>query len=92
MGILESAFSSAHYNRRGSDSPYYDLAFAVIKTAVDDYRTLRKSLARSSRYDRPVIQGRLREIELFFHSSYADVLCLGHAEYIWRLLRKEYGA
>lgn len=90
MGILESAFNRER--RVARVDPYEDLAIAIVQTAVDDFRALRRSLARSNQYDRPVIEGHLREIKLFFQTDYADVLCFGHAQYIWDLLCKEYGA
>lgn len=89
--LLESVQRGVALNKTGHESAYENLAIAIVASACDDYRSLRRHLARSDRYDRPVIEGRLKEIELFLHSDYGDILCFGHADYVWEILQKEYG-
>jgi len=67
------------------------LAAAVVRQAVDDYMELR---ARREGYKREPLGFNVYdpdpdELDRFFHSAWADTLCLGNAEYILKRLRKE---
>lgn len=90
-GILNSIFQYAAANRSDEPDGYEKLAIAIVHTAVADYRALRRRLVYANAYDRPLIEGRLCEIQNFFNSDYGDILCFGRAEFIWRCLLKEFG-
>lgn len=89
--ILDAIRRQSAMNKTGHENGFENLAIAIVAAACDDYRALRRHLVRANQFDRPVIEGRMKEIEIFFNSDYGDVLCFGHAAYVWELLRKEYG-
>lgn len=89
MGILDAAYRRDTKSAR--NSAYYDLAQAIVLAAVEDYRRLRKSLAKASDYERPTIRRNLFSIERFFKSEYGDVICLGQAKIILEGLQNEGG-
>lgn len=91
MMVLDACRNIAHRQKEEPEDGYERLAIAIVQTAVRDYRLYRRRLAHANADDRPVIEGNFREIKLFFRSDYADVLCFGHAAYVWDLLCKEYG-
>lgn len=64
-----------------SPNPWVNLAYAVIMQAVEDYKT---ALARGE-------EGKIKELEHFFASSYFDVLGMDkvNGEYILRRLKEE---
>lgn len=88
MRILEAAYSRDRRSAR--NDPYEDLAISIVQSAVDDYRILRRMVRYASKIDKPIIEGRLVEIKQFFNSDYGDLLCFGHANFIWSCLQKEY--
>ena len=68
-------------NREG----YEDLANAIIIRAACDYRNAYKKYKKGD--DRA--WGRIKEIENFFNSKWADLLCRDKAKEILRRLQKE---
>lgn len=90
-GLLEVCRSISDRAQWEPEDGYERLAIAIVQTAVRDYRLYRRRLAHANSYDRPVIEGRLKELENFFLSEYGDILCFGKGAYILELLQQEYG-
>lgn len=66
------------------------LAQAIVVQAANDYRSLKRTLRwERSEDERKILQGRMREIELFFKSEYGDILCHGKAALILKRLKEE---
>jgi len=66
------------------------LAQAIVVQAANDYRSLKRTLRwERSEDERKILQGRMREIELFFKSEYGDNLCHGKAALILKRLKEE---
>lgn len=72
-------------NRNDERNGYEDLAIAVVKQAVREYRAAKRRYKRGD--DRAL--GRVKEVEAFFKSSYGDVLCFGKAKEILKQLQGE---
>lgn len=71
--------------------PWLDLANAVIEKAAEDYKALAANeddyMSTQERWwhDRAV-----KQIELFFMSSYGEMMCRGKNIYIWERLTEKY--
>lgn len=91
MMVLDACRNIARRPKEEPEDGYERLAIAIVQTAVRDYRLYRRRLAHANAYDRPVIEGRIKELENFFLSEYGDVLCFGKGAYILELLNQEYG-
>lgn len=92
MGILERVYQFALENKPGKDNEFENLAIAIVTKAVEDYEIFRHAYqAETDLVERLSIKANMKEIENFFRSDYGDVLCFGHAAYVWDLLCKEYG-
>lgn len=91
MMVLEACRNIAHRPKEEPEDGYERLAIAIVQTAVRDYRLYRRRLAHANAYDRPVIVGRLKEIENFLSSEYGDILCFGKGAFILDMLKVEYG-
>lgn len=91
MMVLDACRNIAHRPKEEPEEGYERLAIAIVQTAVRDYRLYRRRLAHANAYDRPVIVGRLKELENFFLSEYGDILCFGKGAYILELLNQECG-
>ena len=89
--VLDACRNIAHRPKEEPEDGYERLAIAIVQTAVRDYRLYRRRLAHADAYDRPVIVGRLKEIENFFLSEYGDILCFGKGVFILDMLKVEYG-
>lgn len=74
--------------------PWSELANAVVAQAADDYRRLCQRLIKSgvkmSGPEYRVLQGRIREIEVFFKSDWGFLLSHGLAPVIWEKLKDEF--
>lgn len=91
MMVLDACRNIAHRPKEEPEDGYERLAIAIVQTAVRDYRLYRRRLAHANSDDRPVIEGRLKEIENFFLSEYGDILCFGKGAFILEMLKVEYG-
>lgn len=77
--------------KRVEEDGYILLAGAILKQAASDYKRARRILDTS--YDDKKIwnaRHKKKEIERFFRSSWADLLCMGHADYIFEQIKKDY--
>lgn len=88
--VLDACRNIAHRPKEEPEDGYERLAIAIVQTAVRDYRLYRRRLAHANACDRPVIEGRLKELENFFLSEYGDVLCFGKGAFILEMLKVEY--
>ena len=74
--------------------PWSELANAVVAQAADDYRRLCQRLIKNgvkmSGPEYRVLQGRIREIEVFFKSDWGFLLSHGLAKVIWEKLEGEF--
>lgn len=76
------------------DGPWLDLANAIVQQAAEDYRRLMerkiKHSLKMSDFERCVLDGRIKEIEVFFTSDYGDLLSRGLAPLILGRLQAEF--
>lgn len=64
---------------------YVDLAEAVVRQAVADYKAIQEGkIDENKRVNK-------KEIEKFFRSDWGDLLCCGKAEGVLRIIKKEIG-
>lgn len=74
--------------------PWTDLANAIVAQAADDYRRLCKKLvdkgAKMEPFAYNVLNGRIKEIEVFFKSDWCVLLSHGLAPVIWEKLQAEF--
>lgn len=68
-----------------------ELAIAVVKQAVEDYRELKRRGAEETAeiYDCKTYIS-IKEIKKFFKSNWAEVLTFDNAEYIFNRVQKEF--
>lgn len=72
---------------KATNCGYENLAIAIVATACQDYRVLRRRLRwETAKTERNIIKGRMKEIELFFKSEYGDLLSFGKADFILKML------
>lgn len=70
-------------------TPYEKLANAIILSAVRDYRSALKRLARKP--DSEIAQSEVKSLERFFYSGWFGVLTSVDPEYLVKNLREEVG-
>jgi hypothetical protein len=74
--------------------PWTDLANAIVAQAADDYRRLCKKMVERGATMEPVsfriLDGRIKEIEVFFKSDWGFLLSHGLAPVIWEKLKDEF--
>lgn len=74
--------------------PWTDLANAIVAQAADDYRRLCKKMVERGATMEPVsfriLDGRIKEIEVFFKSDWGFLLSHGLAPAIWEKLQAEF--
>ena len=74
--------------------PWTDLANAIVAQAADDYRRLCKRLVGNGAKMEPfaynVLNGRIKEIEVFFKSDWGVLLSHGLSPVIWEKLQAEF--
>lgn len=84
----------APVKQRHPDSPWLDLANAIVQQAAVDYRRLMerkiKHYLKMSDFERCVLDARIKEIEVFFTSDYGDLLSRGLAPLILGRLQAEF--
>lgn len=69
------------------DNGYVNLAIAIVETACNDYRILRRRMIREwDSRERSILKARLHEIELFLKSDFGEVICFGKGDYILKIL------
>ncbi|MDD3028615.1 MAG: hypothetical protein PHI41_11315 [Erysipelotrichaceae bacterium] len=68
-------------------TPYEKLANAIILSAVRDYRSALKRLAR--RPDSEIAQSEVKDLERFFYSGWFGVLTSVDPKYLVKSLREE---
>lgn len=67
-----------------------EIAIAVVKQAVDDYRELkRRGVAETEEIYDCKINISIKEVKEFFKSKWAELLTLDNAEYIFNRVQKE---
>ena len=64
---------------------YADLAEAVVRQAVADYRGIQEGVIDEDKYVNK------KEIEKFFRSKWGNALCYGHAEDVLKILKRDIG-
>lgn len=69
-----------------TDTPYYDLANAIVVQAAYDYRNALKGIG----YDRYTPERVIRSVEKFFRSEYFTVLTKIKGEYLIEQLKEEH--
>ena len=89
MGLLPTGLNRYTGGKKNPDG-YDNLAIGIIKLAAEDYRIVCRGLRRQiNDYDRRVLLGAKAELERFFKSEYADILCYGRALEILQRLKEE---
>ena len=88
---FENILQFVQSNKPGKDDEYENLAIAIVLSACEDYgRLFFEAEHCYNNRDKLNLILAMKDIEHFFHSEWGDILCFGHADFIWSCLQKEY--